>query len=232
MTNKDLTVIYYTANLIDEQFAFNQRRLLASAIGDLPLISLSKKPLNFGINICEGNTERSIINIYRALLVGTRAAKTKYVALAEDDTLYPDEHFSSYLPPEDTFAYNMTRWNIFTWSKPPFFSLAHRKILATLIAPRQLLIDAIEERFVKYPDANKIPLKWMGEPGRQNYEMKLGVMPRKSEEFYTYNPIVVFSHPAALGYRVQGKRKGTGRIRAIELPYWGRAGDILNLYKP
>src|SRR3972149_11342769 len=103
----EITVIYYTANVINEHFANNIRAQLLSAIGGLPLISLSKKPLDFGINICEGETERSIINAYKAVLAGALRAKTKYIALAEDDTLYSAEHFNTYFPADDTFAYNL-----------------------------------------------------------------------------------------------------------------------------
>jgi hypothetical protein len=231
MQNRDLTVIYYTANFLNESFAAKVRRQLLLAIGDLPLISLSKKPLDFGINICEGDTERSVINIYKAVLAGAKTASTKFVALAEDDTLYPPEHFYNFLPPEDTFAYNLCKWNIYTWSKPPFFSLKFRKTLSCLIAPRKLLITELEERFARYPDTDSIPLKWMGEPGRTEYEKNLGITPRKAEEFFSYVPIIVFSHPDALGYQTQGNKKKAGNIRAFDIPYWGTAQNVMeNFY--
>lgn len=230
MNKPDLTVIYYTANRLPERFASAVRQQLLTAIGDLPLISVSKKPLDFGQNICDSDTQSSVISIYKAVLAGAKAAKTKYIALAEDDTLYPPEHFYSYLPPEDTFAYNLTRWNIFTWSQPPFFSIKFRRILATLISPRELLIEAIEERFAKYPDLTKLPEKWMGEPGRQEYEAQLGVTLRKVKDFYTFTPLVVFSHPEALGFAVQGTRKRANMIRALEIPYWGTAQKVMEDY--
>lgn len=230
MQNRDLTVIYYTANFLNESFAAKVRRQLLIAIGDLPLISLSKKPLDFGINICEGDTERSVINIYKAVLMGAKTASTRFVALAEDDTLYPPEHFYNFLPPEDTFAYNLCKWNIYSWSKPPFFSLKFRKTLSCLIAPRKLLITELEERFAKYPDVNNIPLKWMGEPGRVEYEKQLGITPRKAVDFYSYVPLIVFSHPEALGYQIQGNKKKAGYIRALEIPYWGTAQNIMENY--
>ncbi len=230
MQNKDLTIIYYTANCINESFAVKVRRQLLTAIGNLPLISVSKQPLDFGTNICEGNSERGVINIYKAVLTGAKAAKTKYIALAEDDVLYSPEHFYNYLPPEDSFAYNLCKWNIYTWSKPPFFSLKFRKTLSCLIAPRKLLITELEERFAKYPDVNNIPLKWMGEPGRREYEKNLGITPRKAEDFFSYVPIIVFSHPEALGYQIQGNKKKAGNIRAIEIPYWGTARNVMENY--
>lgn len=222
----NLTIIYYTANVLKQSFAEKIRKQILIAAGGIPIISISKKPLNFGVNLADETRKRSVTNLYQAILKAGYQAKTKYVALAEDDTLYPPGHFYSYLPPEDTFAYNLTRWSIYTWSKPPFFSLKFRKILATLIAPKNLLIAALEERFAKYPDASKIPEKWMGEPGR-GYEAMLGVSPRKAKDFYSYEPVVVFSHPKSLGYRLQGTNKRANAIRALAIPYWGTAEKVM-----
>ena len=75
-----------------------------------------------------------------------------------------------------------------------------------------------EERVIKY---------W-GDPGR--YEGILGVTVRKSIEFYSQVPSIVFSHPEAFGYLNLGKKKRVGDIRIIELEDWGRAEDVLKLY--
>lgn len=230
MDKPDLTIIYYTANKLKASFAKKVRQQITNIAGPLPIISISKKPIQLGQNIIEKSKDRSVLNIYNAILRGAKAAKTKYVGLAEDDTLYPPDHFFAFRPPLDSFAYNLTRWNIHTWSKSPFFSIKFRRILATLIAPRQLLIDAIEERFAKYPNISTLPLKWMGEPGRQECERQLGVTPQKVVDFYTYSPVVVFSHPDSLGYLVQGTHKRANVIRALELPYWGTAKKVMRVF--
>ena len=226
----DLTVIYYTANILKEDFAQKVRQELLKSIDNLPLISVSKKPLDFGQNILDDMPYRSVTNIYLQLLNAAKKAQTPYLAFCEDDSLYPPAHFFSFRPKMDEFAYNLTRWNIFTWSNPPFYSIKFRKILASLIAPRELFIKALEERFEKYPDITKIPEKWMGEPGRNDYESQLGVSLNKSVDFYTYDPLVVFSHPDSLGYIVQGSKKKANAIRALEIPYWGRASDVITKY--
>ncbi|MCJ7646070.1 hypothetical protein MUO65_04085 [bacterium] len=226
---KDLTIIYYTANVLNENFAEKVRRQILIAAGDLPIISVSKKPLDFGTNICVGETERSSVNIFYAILRGSKEAKTKYLALAEDDVLYSPGHFYSYRPPDDTFAYNLSKWTFLTWKRPPFFSLKFRRTLATLIAPRDLMIEYIEERFSKYPDISAVPEAIIPEPGR-GYEKNSGYANRKAEDFYTYEPVVIFSHPQALGWRYLGKRKRAGIIRAYDIPYWGTAQRVLEDY--
>src|SRR3989304_7380503 len=154
VTKNDLTVVYYTSNWLDTHnpyFLENTKKQLLVAIGDLPLISVSQKPIAFGKNICVGETGRSHLNLYRQILIGCKEAKTKYVAMAEDDVLYSHEHFHYRTPEKDVFAYNMAKWSLFTWSRPPVFSLRiKRKVVNSLIAKRDMLIEALEERFALF----------------------------------------------------------------------------------
>src|SRR3989338_1002059 len=105
---KDLTIIYLTASVIQESFAEYQMKILLEAAGEYPIISLSRKPLNFGKNILQIGP-KCLDTIYREMLRGAKVAETSYVAIAEDDTLYPKEHFTFYRPDKDTFAYNQNR---------------------------------------------------------------------------------------------------------------------------
>lgn len=223
----DITAIFYTANVVHEPFAGIVRNQLTKAIGDLPLISVSQKPMDFGENICIGEIGRSHLNLYRQILIGAKAAKTKYVACAEDDILYSQEHFQI-RPRAGNFGYNMNKWSIFTWSNPPVFSYRHRKVVNSLIAERDMLVEALEERFAKYPDDSKVPLKYWGDPGR--YENYLGVTVRPTEEIYSKVPNIVFSHEEAFGFLSRGIRKSLGNPQAYEIPVWGKAADIVKLF--
>ena len=228
----DLTVVYYTANHINDYFADNTRTQLLKAIGDIPIISVSKKPLDFGYNSKNFVVKlpRSQYSIYKQALIGVRAAQTKYVALAEDDVLYSPAHFRQRSSP-GTFAYNIGTWSIFTWSKDPIFTckLNGRINLNGLICERDLFIEALEERFRLWPNPEEIDKSIFGEPGK--YDRHLGTTPRPTETFYTNPPNIVFSHETNLQFEGLGTRKAAGQIRAYEVPYWGRAEDILKLYK-
>ena len=181
MKEPDLTAIYYTANHLEETnptFLKHIEDQLLKALDGLPLIIVSQKPKMLGdncTNICIGEVGRSHLNIYRQLMIGARAAKTKYIASVEDDMLYSWEHFHTKRPSrDDVFLYNMNRWSVFTWSEPPIYSYRiGRKVVNALIAPRQYIVDAMEERFNKFPDESKIDLSRWGDPGR--YEKRLGV---------------------------------------------------------
>lgn len=222
----ELTVIFLTANEQPRQFAKYQKETLLAATEGHELISVSRQPINLGKNILDKG-EKSHINMYFQLMNAAKIASTPYIAVAEDDVLYPKEHFNSFRPPLDTFAYNMHRWLLYTW-KPTVFSMKRRISNCTLIAPRQLFIEAWQERFAKYP-IEKYPKRLVGEVGRKHIDEWLGVTERKSVEFWSSIGVVHVNHPH--GTDSLGTRKKMGEVKAIEIPYWGRAEDVVKHYK-
>lgn len=223
----DLTIVYYTANVIPEDFMRRVQSQLTLAAWDYPIISVSKKPIDFGQNIVV-NTPRSHISIYRDALTGARAAKTKYIAMAEDDCLYSPDHFAIRPSRSGVFTYNQAQWSIYTWVKPPMFTYKGRRNMYALICERDVFIEAMEERFNRWPNEADINLSNWAEPGK--YERQLGVTPRESEFQQSGIPLVVFSHETALGYAGLGRRKRVGTMRAYDVPYWGRADNIIKRY--
>lgn len=225
----DLTVIYITANVISEGFAKNTQEQLVKAIDGWPLVSVSKKPMNFGTNIVVGDTPRNQANIYRQALTGAKAAKSEYIAIAEDDVLYSPEHFK-FRPKPGHWGYNMNTWSLFTWGTPVFTYKppGGRRNLNGLICERQMFIDHLEQRFRLWSDDKDININIFGEPGK--YDNQLGTTPHPSQDFYTNPPNIVFSHESNLQFQGLGTRKGLGQIRATEIPYWNRAEDIVQLY--
>ncbi len=223
---KDLTVIYLTANQIPESFAAYQRNVLLRAIEDFPLISISREPMDFGKNILDTGP-KGVDNIYRQMLIAAKCAETEYVAIAEDDALYPKEHFSFYRPNKDTFAYNQNRLALFTWGTPTY-SWRNRKSNCSLIAPRQLMIEALEERFAKYPD--RIPDERVGELGRERVEKNLGVTLRKSVEVFSEISIIHINHRSGSETSQARKSKNLGPIKAYDIPFWGKASDVIKHY--
>lgn len=226
----ELTVVYITANHISDYFAQNTINALMDAVGDYPIVSVSHKPMEMGTNICVGKTPRSQGQIYRQLLIGCKEAKSKYVAVAEDDVLYHYSHFN-FRPQPGHWGYNMNAWSIFTWGEPMFTykTPGGRRNLNGLICERDMLVEHLEQRFRIWSDDSKIDKRIFGEPGK--YDNQLGTTPHPSEYFYTNPPNIVFSHQTALGFQELGTRKRVGDIRATEIPYWGTAEEIRRLYE-
>jgi len=225
----DLTVVYFTANFIPLSWEKFVTETLLKSIGDLPLISVSQKPMDFGFNICVGDIGRSHLNIYRQMLIGAKATETEYIAFVEDDVLLPLEHFIFRPSAPDVAAYNMNKWALFTWMRPPTFNMypLHHSNAGCIIA-RNMFIEAMEERFAKYPVDADVPLKYWAEVGR--YEGCMHITQRKLESFYPSVPHIFVSHETALGFLHLGKRKRPGELRVTEVPPWGTAEELLKHY--
>ena len=230
--NSDATVIYYTANLIPEYFMHNVQKQILKAVGNIPIISVSQKPIDFGHNICVGNIGQSAYNIYKQILIGVREAKTDYVFMCEDDVMYPAEHFT-YRPTYPSIAYDINKWCVFTWDKNPIYSQrSGRRTMTSMIGNRQTLLDTLEERYAKYPTVESIPPNiyefYFGEPGR--FESHLGISTVSTVKYFCPVPHVQFSTPEAFGFKHLGKRKAHGNIRVESLYPWGTAREILKNY--
>ncbi len=219
---KDITLIYYTANLISDIFAVNIRNhVLKITDNKLPIISISHKPVSFGRNICVGEIGSSPYNIYRQILWGAKEAKTDFIACLEDDSLYVFEHFQ-YRPSKDTFVYNINRWNV----NKRFYFYRVRQGMCMCIAPTELMIKTLELRFSKFSEewAKERQIQFFGEPGR--YENRIGLPMVKRESFKTELPTLTFNH-----------RPSHGGIRKIiasdlvekDLPHWGNANKLWDI---
>ncbi len=212
MLDNDLTLLYITAGKVPEKWrAFHQEQL---------------DKLPYPIITMRDEEKMGYEMIYKRMLEGAKLATTPYVAVIEDDVLYSPEHF--YFRPElDTFAYNQHRWALFTWGVPTY-NWRNRKSNCSLIAPRELLIEALEERFAKWP--NGIPKEWCGELGRANIDHWLKVTPRKSIEWHSKIAIIQINHDDGTEDRQQRHRKDLGPMKAYDIPYWGKAEDLIKKY--
>jgi hypothetical protein len=137
-TPKNTTIIFVTSNTEDEIFETKIREIIKENSGGLPIISISRKPIKFGKNICIGE-ESSISDstTYRQILKGLLKAKTDFVVIAKPNYLYPPEYFS-FLPPTKTDIYKYTNiWVLASkyWQKGFSEStfMSGRKHLITLL---------------------------------------------------------------------------------------------------
>jgi len=227
----DLTILYITANQMPEGWVKFQLVHLLKSAGSYPIISVSRKPMQLGTNLIDNNPQ-CFWNIYMQMLRASNVATTPFVAMVEDDVLYTPEHFREFRPPMDKVSYDRSRWSLFTWK--PLYSLRQRISNCSLIAPRELLIEALTERAEKHP--NGCPDKITGEVGRELVEKNLGVTIRGMVEWYCSNPIVHLNHPTGSDkgdYGIINGRhmiKKHAQIKAIDIPYWGKAEDLVRRY--
>ncbi|MBE3140932.1 MAG: hypothetical protein IMZ53_10145 [Thermoplasmata archaeon] len=138
------SIIYYTDNSLDEKIAKFCRDHLVVASQGKPIVSVSQRPTDLGINICLGEIGRSHLSMYSQILRGVEEAKTPYISLVEHDCLYSPEHFNWIPPQEDVFYYNLNVWFV-NWSSGKYY-YQRRRVLSQLICGREIALKAIQDK--------------------------------------------------------------------------------------
>ena len=167
------TILYYSDNKISEDI---QRVVLKNLRGmNNPIISVTQKPIDLGTNICVGEIGSSWINLYKQLKIAVEAAQTEYVAMAEHDCLYTQEHYDWKPPRNDTFYYNENIWFVQWGSNHPELDGMYssywtdRKALSQLICSKDILLKDIELK-LRFLD-EEVPIETIGEPGYSRLKM-------------------------------------------------------------
>jgi len=236
----DLTILYYTANTIPE--ATRQKvssYLLKVTKNQYPIISVSQKPINFGKNICVGEIGRSKYNCYKQILIGVQKVKTKYVACAEDDTLYSAEHFL-FRPKAGVFTYDTNVWYSTENSYWRRDEVNNRGGMWGCISTTSALLKNLTKRYSMYPTdplpkgdkhlpETKNRFLFWGEPG---YHDEVFGIKNRLAFFEAKEPTVVFLYWASMG----GKQTiGRYKIHTPEnvtynLKPFGGAGSLWSSY--
>lgn len=228
-------ILYYTANVIHDSFATavrNHITNLAVATNSL-LVSVSQKPIDFGLNLCMGEMGWSAWLVYWQILHGARAIqrlKIPWIYCCEDDSLYTEEHLSYVPPDKDKFYYNMNRWIIERYSGGVHYRWRDRISMCSCVVATDLMVATLEARFRKFPEPITTRydprLRGWGEPGRYEWYLKL---PKVGMEYFSLpSPILTFNHKKGLGgYRKLSKKD---IIKETLEPWWGTAQSVWNEY--
>lgn len=216
----DITIIMLTPNLVPKEWAKYHKEKLLEAANGAPIITISSKPLDWGLNLIQEGY--GLTNLYKQVLKGAKTATTELIAIADDDTLYPKDHFA-FRPKEPGFHYNLNRWHIVTWGESLYFHKP-RPGAGLMIATRKLVIDAMEARLAAYPkldDRHWDSVKELGAPIRMRKYDK-----HEYKTFYAQQPVVSFYHQNSIDDLARRRKKYIWPVRAFDLPLWGRAEDL------
>ena len=216
MENK-VTVLYYSANVENEAFERSIMDNIMKQKGDLPLISVTQKPTDFGDNICVGKQRCCYFNEFRQIQIGLKFCKTPYVLTAEADCLYPPEYFK-YDPKEEDIVYRYGNvWVHYINHYKPCFRYKGFSDGSQLIS-RDLWLQKIEEALSPYPN-----IEWLKE-GDESPKL-LAQFGTDHSHTWAGDPVVTFKTTAGVSQRTQlSKRKEPTET----LPYWG---EIIKLRK-
>lgn len=154
-------IVYYTSHQIDPDLMQKCQRQLQESAGDIPIVSVSLKPLEFGQNIVL-DADPSRLTMFRQILAGLEASTADYVFLCEHDCLYPKEHFAIIPPRDDRFYYDQAVWRVdVPTGKAVTYSMMS---VSGCCANRTLLVDYYR-RFVAEVEAHGYDHRHGYEPG-------------------------------------------------------------------
>lgn len=222
MSMQAKTIIYYSANSEDPKFEAKICENILKQKGYIPIISVSQKPMDFGKNICVGEIGHSYLNEFRQILIGAKAAETPYIVFAESDFLYPESYFAFEPKGANLYRYNNV-WIIF--KDPKLYSYRRKdSSVGAQIGKKEYVIKLLEEFLDGAPE-------WFdGEitPRDKNGKVRKDVFKVPFEPFGSEIPCISFKTG-------QGMRRQTSVMRGrdnlqMNLPYWGRAGDLRKEY--
>lgn len=211
------TVLYYTSNREEPEFEQKIVDTLLENCGDLPIVSVSQKPMDLGTNVCVGDVGHSYLNLYRQQLIGAKEAKTEYLVFAEADFLYPPEYFELDPDGKDCCFYGDI-WVLFSYRVRNFRkkSMSH----GAQIVKRDYLINRLEKGLKGLPkwyDGHPVPWK-------SPRQRKLVCLP-PGETHVGKIPCISFKTG-------DGMRKWTNveKVKSSKLPYWGSVDEVRKKY--
>lgn len=207
------TIIYYTSNHENEEFEERIKNNLLKVCGDIPIISVSQKPIDLGKNICVGDIGTSGFNCFRQIQIACQEAKTKFVISAEADTLYPEDYFQ-FIPERDDICYRNSNLYVMPDYRDFFF---HKKEGAThsQIVGREFYLDRLNELFKDAPKWSVEEKNFPKERWRKNDIFD------EIEHYQTENPVIQIKTHKGMRYYTHSER-----IPIYQLPYWGE-GKVL-----
>lgn len=142
-TKPIFTILYYTGSREDPQFEAKIINNLKTQAGEIPIVSVSQKPLDLGKNICVGDIGHSYLNMHKQIYAGLKHIKTDYVAMAESDFLYPPGYFSFQPKDKDMYRYDNV-WIVF--KNGPYSFRRKRNSEGASYIKREFLMTQVKKR--------------------------------------------------------------------------------------
>jgi len=213
----DRTIIYYSACSESEAFEQLIRDDLVKKAGDIPIISVTRKPIDLGTNICIGEKTVCYTNEWRQLLIGLKAAKTKFCFTAEADCLYPPGYFNFTPPVDDVMHYYENLWII--WRRHNGFWKKTGHCEGAEVCGREYWIPRLEAVLNKYAGEG-----WES-AGRKVETKMVTKFFGKREATFTGDPVISFKTGDGVSCRTTFINE-----KVFEIPYWGRIEPLKEKY--
>jgi hypothetical protein len=146
---ESISILFYTSSRESPEFAQKIQDNIIKNCGDIPIISVSQKPMDFGKNICVGEVGHSYLNEFRQILIGAKEAKTQYLIFAEADFLYPKEYFEFKPTTENIYRYDNV-WLVFKHRGYNYYRKPYS--IGAQICKREFIIQELEKYLEGLPE--------------------------------------------------------------------------------
>jgi len=215
------TILYYTSNREKPEFEQRIKDNIIQNCGGLPIISISQKPIDFGTNICVGDVGVSGFNMFRQVLIGCLAAKTKFVISAEADCVYPPDYFT-FVTEKDDICYRNKNLYVMGQHRTYFYKkeegATHAQIVGT-----EFYFNKLNELFKGEPEWS---VEQKNFPKEKFHKHREDVFAKGEIEFYeSENPVVQIKTSQSMR-----NYTNSDRIARYDIPYWGNGKDFRKKY--
>ena len=209
------TIIYLSSNREDPEFEKKIQEDLLSKAKDVPIISVTQKPIDLGTNICVGNVGTSGFNFIRQVQIACETAKSDFVIHAEADCLYSPDYFD-FIPPKLDICYRNS--NVYVQKYHQDFVCKKEGSTFSSIVGRRFYLDRLEYLFRDMP-------QWSTE--YKNFPKEIRKLYFDKYEYFQTDFSCV-SFKTGKGMR---KHSPSTEVPVYELPYWGNIKDLKKTVK-
>lgn len=192
-------IIYYSDCELGEPIFSKVQEYILRA--NLPVVSCTLKPVNFGINIVIPGKRgyQTYMNQIKTVL---EASNSKYVFFCEHDVLYPKSHFYFVPPRDDVFYYNSNVWR---WLYGSYTAVTYDRLisLSGLCVNREFALDHYKKRIKTMEEMENYDWKsrepefarrWGYEPGTKKTR-RGGYSNDDYDIWRSLDPIIDIRHP-------------------------------------
>lgn len=221
---KDLVTIFYCSSN-KEKPEFEQRIIdnINKYKGDLEVVSVTQKPIDFGTNICVGeNVGVSGFNFFKQSLIALQNIKTPFALSCEADTVYGPDYFK-FVPERLDKCYRNKNLFVMGQHRTYFFKkeegATHAQIVGTEFYKKRL-----EELFEGEPewDYNEEQKNFPKEKFKVKRDDVFNVHDKNEVEFYeTEEPVIQIKTSQSMRHHTH-----SDRTPIYSLPFWGSGKDF------
>ena len=212
-------IIYLSSNREDPDFEDRIAQDLlqksqAYSMGDIPIVSVTQKPINLGLNICVGDVGTSGFNFIRQVQIACQNINVDYVIHAEADSIYSQDYFD-FVPPSLEACYRNS--NVYVQKYRQDFVCKKEGSTFSSVVGREFYLKRLEELFKGMP-------QWSTE--YKNFPKEIHKLYFDKYEYFE-TEYACISFKTGKGMR---KHSPSSEVPVYELPYWGSIKELRKKY--